>query len=209
MDAIVAWRTRLNLDRELEKVEKAGVRVTTLEDDRYPPLLKHIVDAPPLLYVRGELQPGDELAIAVVGTRRATPYGSQVCERIVSEVAGRGVAIVSGLASGIDAVAHRTALAAGGRTIAVPGCGVDVIYPPDHTALARDVAANGALLSEYPIGTTPEPGNFPARNRIISGMTRATLVVEAGERSGALITANFAVEQGRDVWAVPGSVFAA
>ena len=209
LDAIVQWRTRLNLSREMEKVDKAGVRLTTLEDDVYPPLLKHIVDAPPLLYLRGELQPGDELAIAVVGTRRATPYGAQACERIVSEVAGRGVVIVSGLASGIDAVAHRTALAAGGRTIAVLGCGVDVVYPPDHATLAREVAANGALVSEYPIGTTPEPGNFPARNRIISGMTRATLVIEAGERSGALITANFAVEQGRDVWAVPGSVFAA
>ncbi len=209
LDAIIHWRARLSLDREMEKVEKAGVKLVTLEDDRYPPLLKHTVDAPPLLYVRGDLKPGDELSIAVVGTRRATPYGSQVCERIVSEVAGRGVTIVSGLAWGIDAIAHRTALAAGGRTIAVLGCGVDVIYPSDHTALARDVAANGALVSEYPLGTTPEPGNFPARNRIISGMTRATLVIEAGERSGALITANFALEQGRDVWAVPGSVFAA
>jgi DNA processing protein len=209
LEAVVSRRSRINLDVEMERVERSGATLVTLEDNSYPPLLKHVADAPPLLYVRGTLRPDDELAIAVVGTRRATVYGKQVCERLVQEVAGRGVTVISGLARGIDAVAHRTALAAGGRTIAVVACGVDIVYPPDHRALAREIAGCGAIVSEYPMGTPPEAGNFPARNRIISGMTRATLVVEAGETSGAMITANFAIEQGRDVLAVPGSILAA
>lgn len=209
LETLVARRSRIDLDREMERVEKAGVILATLEDDFYPPLLKHVADAPPLLYVQGEIRTGDELAIAVVGTRRATVYGKQVCEQIVREVAGRGVTIVSGLARGIDAVAHRAALEAGGRTIAVVASGLDLVYPPDHRSLAREVAQSGAIVSEYPFGAPPEAGNFPARNRIISGMTRLTLVVEAGESSGALITANFALEQGRDVLAVPGSILAA
>ncbi len=206
---IVARRGRLDLDRELERVIRVGITLVTFDGSDYPPLLKHVADAPPLLYVRGSLRPSDELALAVVGTRRASVYGKQVCERLVSELAGRGVTIVSGLARGIDAVAHRAALAAGGRTIAVVGCGVDVVYPPEHAALAREIVEHGAIVSDYPLGTPPDAGNFPARNRLISGMTRATLVVEAGEASGALITANYAVEQGRDVLAVPGSIFAA
>ncbi|HVC35747.1 MAG TPA: DNA-processing protein DprA [Chloroflexota bacterium] len=209
LETLVARRPRIDLDREMERVEQAGVILATLEDDLYPSLLKHVPDAPPLLYVRGTLKPSDELAIAVVGTRRATVYGKQVGERLVGEVAGRGVVIVSGLARGIDAVAHRAALAAGGRTIAVVASGVDLVYPPDHAALVQEVIRHGAIVSEYPLGTPPEAGNFPARNRLISGMTRLTLVVEAGETSGALITANFALEQGRDVLAVPGSILAA
>lgn len=207
IEQIVLKRGRIDLDRELRRVELAGVTVLTLEDRAYPPLLKHLSDAPPLLYLKGLLTPGDELALAVVGTRRASVYGKQVCERIVAEIAGRGVTIVSGLARGVDAVAHRVALDAGGRTVAVLGCGVDVIYPPEHVGLAREIADGGAVISEYPLGSTPDAGNFPARNRIISGMSRATLVVEAGESSGALITANFALEQGRDVLAIPGSIF--
>jgi DNA processing protein len=206
VELIVSRRGRMDLDHEMARIERAGVAVVTLEDPAYPPLLKHLADAPPLLYVKGDLRPSDELALAVVGTRRASVYGRQVCERIVSEVAGRGVTVVSGLARGIDAVAHKVALSAGGRTIAVIGSGVDVIYPPEHAELARQIAHNGAVVSEYPLGTQPEGGNFPPRNRIISGMSRATLVVEAGTSSGALITANFAVEQGRDVLAVPGSI---
>ena len=208
IESIVATRERLDLDRELARVEDAGASLVTQDDDLYPPLLRQIPDAPPLLYVRGQLRAADELSIAVVGTRRASIYGKHVCERLVTEIAGRGVTVVSGLARGIDAVAHRVALAAGGRTIAVVGCGVDVVYPPEHAALARDILNNGAIISEYPLGSSPEAGNFPARNRIISGMTRSTLVVEAGETSGALITATFAVEQGRDVLAVPGSILA-
>ena len=208
IESIVATRERLDLDRELRRVEEGGASLLTQEDDNYPALLRQVADPPPLLYVRGRVLPGDELSIAVVGTRRATVYGKQVCERLVTEIAGRGVTVVSGLARGIDAVAHRVALAAGGRTIAVVGCGVDVTYPPEHASLARDIVSNGAIISEYAMGSAPEAGNFPARNRLISGMTRSTLVIEAGETSGALITANFAVEQGRDVLAVPGSVLA-
>ena len=209
LETFLARRPQIDLDREFERLSRAGVTVVTQEDDLYPSMLKHVPDAPPLLYVRGRLRTTDELSIAVVGTRRATVYGRQVCDRIVAEVAGRGVTIVSGLARGVDAVAHRAALDAGGRTIAVVGCGVDVVYPSDHASLARDIVNNGAIVSEYPLGTPPDAGNFPARNRIISGMSRATLVVEAGETSGALITANFALEQGRDVWAIPGSILAA
>ncbi len=208
IESIVLTRDRLDLEREAARVESAGAVIVTLLDRQYPPLLKQLPDAPPVLYVRGTLLPGDELSIAVVGTRRASTYGRQVCEKLVSEIAGRGVTVVSGMARGIDAIAHRVALAAGGRTIAVIGCGIDVVYPPEHASLARDIVTNGAIVSEYGLGIPPDSGNFPARNRIISGMTRSTLVVEAGETSGALITANFAVEQGRDVLAVPGSILA-
>jgi DNA processing protein len=208
IEQVASKRAQLDLDRELERVGRAGVSLVTLEDAVYPPLLRHASDAPPLLYVRGDLRPSDELSLAVVGTRKASVYGKNVCEQLVREVAGRGVVVVSGLARGIDAVAHRAALAAGGRTIAVVGCGLDVVYPPEHAGLARDVADHGAVISDYPLGTTPDAGNFPARNRIISGMSRAVLVVEAGETSGALITANYAAEQGRDVLAIPGSILA-
>lgn len=203
---VVLRRPQIDLDSEIERANQSQTQLVTLDDPRYPPLLKHVSDAPPLLYVRGNLQSGDELALAVVGTRRASVYGKQVCERIVGEVAGRGVTIVSGLARGIDAVAHRVSLSSGGRTIAVLGSGVDVIYPAEHRGLAAEIAHNGAIISEYPLGTQPEAGNFPPRNRIISGMSRAVLVVEAGETSGALITATYAGDQGRDVLAVPGSI---
>jgi len=208
VDQVVQRRPQIDLDFQIERAEQSQTRLITLDDPRYPPLLKHVSDAPPMLYVRGNLQPGDELALGVVGTRRASVYGKQICERIVGEVAGRGVTIVSGLARGIDAVAHRVSLSSGGRTIAVLGSGVDVIYPAEHRGLAAEIAHNGAIISEYPLGTQPEAGNFPPRNRIISGMSRAVLVVEAGETSGALITATYAGDQGRDVLAVPGSILA-
>lgn len=208
VDAIATHRLRIDLDRAMERVERADAHLLTWDDPSYPGLLKNVADPPPLLYLRGRIEPADELALAVVGTRRMTPYGKQACERLVSEVAGRGVTIVSGLARGIDATAHRAALDAGGRTISVLACGVDAVYPTEHVGLANEIVANGAVISEYAMGSSPEPGNFPARNRIISGISRATLVVEAGETSGALITANFALDQGRDVLAVPGSIFA-
>jgi DNA processing protein len=208
VEQIISRRAQIDLDQELERVEKLGATLVTLEDAAYPPLLRHVTDAPPLLYLRGSLRTSDELSLAVVGTRRASVYGKSVCETLVREVAGCGVTIVSGLARGIDAVAHRTALASGGRTIAVIGCGLDIAYPPEHAGLARDITRNGAVISDYPLGTTPDAGNFPARNRIISGISRSVLVVEAGEASGALITANYALEQGRDVLAVPGSILA-
>ncbi len=162
---------------------------------------------PPVLYLRGGLATEDGLAIAVVGTRLVSSYGRQVTEAIVPELARSGVTVVSGLARGVDSLAHRLALDSGGRTIAVLGCGVDVNYPAENARLASAIAERGAVISEYALGMPPDAANFPPRNRIISGLSLATLVVEAGETSGALITADFANEQGRDVMAVPGSLF--
>lgn len=174
-------------------------------DPRYPTLLG-AVSSPPDLYVRGALDPCDTLAVAIVGTRRATPYGMEVAERLAADLAARQVTIVSGLARGIDTAAHRGALAVGGRTIAVLGSGIDVVYPPENRALARDVERAGAIVSQFEHGAPPLPGHFPARNRTIAGLSLAVVVVEAGERSGALITAAFAADLGREVFAVPGRV---
>jgi DNA processing protein len=161
-----------------------------------------------VLYARGDLLPEDEFAVAIVGTRRVTPYGRQVTEELSSFLAGNGITIVSGLARGVDAIAHQAALRAGGRTLAVLGSGVDRIYPPENRALAAQIMEHGAILSDYAVGTAPEASNFPPRNRIISGLSLAVVVIEAGETSGALITAGFAAEQGREVFAVPGSILA-
>ncbi|HOE70928.1 MAG TPA: DNA-processing protein DprA [Brevefilum sp.] len=204
---IFELRRSLDLDRYYEQVLQGDAHVLTLLDQDYPRLLKEIDQAPPVIYVRGSLLPADEFAVAMVGTRRVTAYGQQVTRDTSTYLAGHGLTIVSGLARGVDALAHQHALQAGGRTIAVLGCGVDVIYPPEHRQLAEAIVENGALISDYPLGTQPEGSNFPPRNRVISGLSLATIVVEAGERSGALITADFAVEQGRDVFAVPGNVF--
>jgi DNA processing protein len=159
-----------------------------------------------VLYIRGELTHEDAWAVAMVGTRKATPYGREVARRLAGELARNGVTVVSGLARGIDGIAHRTALEAGGRTIAVLGSGLDVIYPGEHRGLAREIAQHGAVVSDYPLGTQPEGINFPPRNRIISGLSLGTIVIEAGFRSGALITADFALDHGREVFAVPGSI---
>ncbi|MFA7406543.1 MAG: DNA-processing protein DprA [Anaerolineaceae bacterium] len=204
---IFELRRSLDLDRYYEQVLQGDAHVLTLLDQDYPRLLKEIDQAPPVIYVRGSLLPEDEFAVAMVGTRRVTAYGQQVTRDTSTYLAGHGLTIVSGLARGVDALAHQHALQAGGRTIAVLGCGVDVIYPPEHRQLVEAIVENGALISDYPQGTQPEGSNFPPRNRVISGLSLATIVVEAGERSGALITADFAVEQGRDVFAVPGNVF--
>lgn len=202
-----ALRDELDLDQMYESIIERDILVLTLLDDQYPRLLKEIDQAPPVIYVKGSLTPADEFAVAMVGTRRVTAYGQQVARDTSTYLAGHGLTIVSGMARGVDALAHQHALQAGGRTIAVLGCGVDVVYPPEHRHLAEAIVENGALISDYPPGTQPEGINFPPRNRIISGLSLATIVVEAGERSGALITADFAVEQGRDVFAVPGNVF--
>jgi DNA processing protein len=180
--------------------------VLTLPEPEYPRLLREIEQPPPVLYIRGGLNPADDFSVAMVGTRKVTPYGQQITRDTSTFLAGHGLTIVSGLARGVDALAHQHALKAGGRTIAVLGSGVDVIYPPEHRILAEAIIENGAIISDYPLGTQPEGVNFPPRNRIISGLSLATIVVEAGDRSGALITADFAVEQGRDVFAVPGNV---
>ena len=199
-------RQELDLDQYFESILTQGISVLTLLDEEYPSLLREIDQSPPVLYIKGSLEPVDSFAVALVGTRRLTAYGRQVTRDTSIFLAGHGITIVSGLARGVDGLAHRHALEAGGRTIAVLGSGVDVIYPPEHRKLAEAICDNGALISDYPMGTQPEGVNFPPRNRIISGLSLATIVVEAGERSGALITADFAMEQGRDVFAVPGNV---
>jgi DNA processing protein len=204
-EALVATRTRISLDVEMERVDRAGAEVVTLADDRYPPRLREISSPPTVLYVRGSLDSADEHAIGVVGTRRATAYGREMTRRLCFGLGQAGVTIVSGLARGIDGVAHTTALEVGARTIAVLGCGFDTIYPPEHRGLADRIIEQGALVSEFPLGTPPDAANFPIRNRLISGLSLGVIVVEAPRRSGALITANFAADQGRTVYAVPGS----
>ncbi len=199
-------RAEVDLDRELERIRAAGVQVLTWESADYPRLLLETNAPPPVLYVKGELTEDDAWAVAVVGTRRASTYGREVTRRLAGALARNGITIVSGLARGIDGVAHHAALEAGGRTIAVFGCGIDHVYPPEHRQLASQITAHGALVSDYPLGTRPEGRNFPPRNRIISGLSLGVLVTNAGKSSGALITADFGAEQGRDVFAVPGSI---
>lgn len=205
---LVRARGRLDLDAEVEKLENARIQVLTWDDADYPPHLAQIFNAPPILYVRGSLEARDEWAVAVVGTRRASVYGKEAARLVATGLAGAGVTVVSGLARGIDTVAHRCCLEAGGRTLAVLGSGLDIIYPRENARLAAEIIERGALISEYALGTRPEARNFPPRNRIISGLTMGTVVVEAGRSSGALITADFAAEQGREVFSVPGSIFA-
>lgn len=200
-------RREINLDQCLADVRAIGVSLLTWESEAYPCYLREIDGAPPVLYVHGSLEEIDRWAVAVVGTRRLTRYGRQVTQELVTGLVLNGVTIVSGLARGIDAVAHHTALEHGGRTIAVLGSGPDCIYPPEHRALARQIVnGRGAIVSEYGLGVKPEARNFPPRNRIISGLSLGVIVVEAGDRSGASITARFALEQGRDVFAVPGNI---
>ncbi|MCC6173704.1 MAG: DNA-protecting protein DprA [Chloroflexi bacterium] len=206
IESLVALRSRVDPAAECRRLEAAGVSILTLDDSAYPSRLRETADAPPVLYVKGQLTLADDWAIAVVGTRRMTVYGRQVTERIVGDIARAGVTIVSGLARGIDTVAHRAALAAGGRTIAVLGSGLDRMYPHENTALAAEIAQHGAVISEFPLGAPPDAMNFPRRNRIVSGLAQGTLVVEADHKSGAMITAATAAEQGRDVFAVPGSI---
>ncbi|NWG34368.1 MAG: DNA-protecting protein DprA [Chloroflexi bacterium] len=208
IERLVAARTTVDLDQIWAKIERQGITILTWQDEAYPQRLKEIEQPPPVLYIRGEYLPDDLFAVAVVGTRRVTPYGRQITEELASFLAAHGLTVISGLARGVDAIAHQTALKAGGRTIAVLGSGVDKIYPPEHRALAEQMMERGAVISDYAPGTPPEASNFPPRNRIISGLSLAVVVVEAGETSGALITAEFAAEQGREVFAVPGSILA-
>ncbi len=207
VERTLALRAGLNLDREMERLEKLGISVLIQGGPDYPARLAQVENAPPLLYCKGQLTERDELALAVVGTRQATAYGRQATSQLCTELAAQCITIVSGLAKGIDTIAHRAALEAGGRTVAVLGCGLDIIYPPENQSLATQIIENGAMLSEYAPGTQPEAANFPPRNRIVSGMSLGVLVIEAGAKSGALITSDFANEQGRDVYALPGSIF--
>ena len=202
-------RDKLNLVAEWKKIMGADAHIITLADDNYPAALRRISNPPAVLYVRGELLPQDDLALAVVGTRRATHYGRDAARYLARELAANGVTIISGLAQGIDSAAHEGALEGQGRTIAIFGSGIDRIYPREHQALAKRIAQRGALISELAIGTPPQAINFPRRNRIMSGMALGVLVVEAPAKSGALITVESALEQGRDVFAVPHSIFSA
>jgi DNA processing protein len=201
-------RSNDTVERAWEDIQKNDIQVITWEDDDYPRRLKEIDQPPPVLYLRGQLSEADQWAVAIVGTRRITAYGRQVTEEISRQLAQNGVSVVSGLARGVDSVAHLAALKNNGRTLAVLGNGIDQIYPPEHRKLAEDIIQQGALISDYPPRTAPEAANFPPRNRIISGLSQAVIVIEAGEKSGALITAAFAADQGREVFAVPGYLYA-
>ena len=199
-----ALRT-VDVEPELALLARFGVRLIPLGSPDYPPPLASVTNPPPLLYFRGEWTPADAGAVGIVGSRGCTSYGKRMTEQIAKGLVRAGITIVSGLARGIDGAAHRAALEAGGRTLAALAGGLSEIYPPEHTELANEVAAHGALISETPMSMAPQPGMFPARNRIISGLSRAVVVVEANARSGALITARHALEQGREVFAVPGN----
>lgn len=191
---------------QAKRMERCGARMIMFWDDEYPDQLKNIYDPPAFLFVRGALKSEDKNSIAVVGTRQPTHYGKLMTEKLTMELVLRGLTIVSGLAYGVDTLAHLFALQAGGRTLAVLGSGVDHIYPNQNSALAKKIIANGAVLSEFPLGTGPDRNNFPRRNRIICGLSLGTLVIEAGEKSGALITAALALDQNRDVFALPGNI---
>jgi DNA processing protein len=208
VENLCQMRAQVNLEQVWERIQAHNVRVLIWEDEEYPRRLKEIEQPPPVLYLRGDLTLEDEWAVAIVGTRRITAYGRQVAEEVSATLASNGVTLVSGLARGVDAVAHQAALHAGGRTLAVLGSGVDRIYPPENQRLAEQIMAHGAVISDYPLGTPPEGPNFPPRNRIISGLSLAVIVIEANLDSGAMITATFAAEQGRELFAVPGSIFA-
>ncbi len=204
--AITAAKNSEEADREWERCEAAGYRILTRGAESYPQNLAEIPDAPPLLYCRGELLPRDQLAIAVVGSRRCSIYGTQQAEKLSAALARAGVTIVSGLARGIDAAAHRGALSVGGRTLAISATGVANIYPEEHAELAEQISNSGAVLSEFRLDQHPSPGLFPQRNRIISGLSLGVLIIEATRNSGSLHTARHATEQGREVMAVPGRI---
>lgn len=192
--------------REIQKAEELGVEIATKNDPSYPHALLNIQYPPPVIYILGRVLPSDAFSIAIVGSRKPSYYGTRVARRLSKNAVEEGLAVVSGMARGIDSAAHKGALAAGGRTVAVLGSGIDIIYPPENKKLAEEIRENGAVVSEFPFGTCPFPQNFPRRNRVISGLALGVVIVQAGETSGALITADFALEQGREVFAVPGEI---
>ncbi|MEC9488368.1 MAG: DNA-processing protein DprA [Halanaerobium sp.] len=199
-------REELDLQLEWDRYRQRGIRIITSDDADYPRPLLTIYEPPPVLFCRGDYHPADRMGLAVVGSRRISHYGKKVCRQLVQELVIRGFTIVSGFARGIDTIGHREAIKEGGRTIAVLGSGLDVIYPPENKELYQEVWKHGCILSEYPLGMQPLRQNFPLRNRLISGLSLGTLVIEAAKRSGSLITANWALEQGREVFAVPGDI---
>ncbi len=206
VQAIRAFRDWDLLEEQLARLKARGAQMIIWDDPGFPARLKQIPLPPPLLFVQGTIEPQDDLAVALVGTRGASYYGLKTGRRLAGALATRGLTVVSGLARGIDAAAHRGALENGGRTLAVLGCGLDVVYPPENRELYEKIPEQGALISEFPLGTPPEAKNFPVRNRIISGLALGVVVVEAGVRSGTSITVQFALDQGREVFAVPGPV---
>jgi DNA processing protein len=207
--AVFAQACLKDAEKELEKAAKADCMLVAFDSEDYPPLLKQISDAPLLLYVRGDVKALSQFAVAIVGTRRPTAYGSSVTHRLAHDLAQRQLVVVSGLARGVDSAAHWGALEAKGKTIAVLGSGIDVIYPRENKRLAEQIIQSGAVISEFPLGTGPAPENFPIRNRTISGLSLGVVVVEAAEYSGSLITARLALEQNREVFAVPGNITSA
>jgi DNA processing protein len=204
--AIVSYQRSPATAALIEKAKGLGVQVVSYLDDAFPANLKGVAHMPPVLFIRGEIKESDSIAVAVVGTRRPSHYGAQMAEKLGRELGAAGITVVSGLARGVDTLAHRGALAAGGRTIAVLGCGIDVYYPPENRQLCEAIVQAGAVLSEYPLGMEPLAMNFPKRNRVISALSKVVVAVEAGERSGVLNTCAWAKEQGREVFAVPGRV---
>lgn len=205
IESIINGKDLRETQEYIKMLKKQNVKFLLLYEEHYPTLLKNIYDPPPILYYKGKMLFND-LCISIVGSRKASYYGLKMAEKIAYELASLGVTIVSGMARGIDTYAHKGALQARGKTIAVLGCGVDVIYPLENRELMREIEKNGLVLSEYPLSTLPKANNFPARNRIISGLSLGTIVIEAGQKSGSLITANFALEQGREVYALPGNI---
>ncbi|HVM61611.1 MAG TPA: DNA-processing protein DprA [Verrucomicrobiae bacterium] len=203
--SITGWREKVDLDAELQRIEKSGVRVVTRDDAEYPRNLREVYDPPIILYVKGALSERDPLSIAIVGSRRTTLYGQDMARKLAYQLGRVGVTVVSGLARGIDSAAHQGTLQAKGRTVAVIGCGIDIVYPAENDKLAHEIVEKGgAVVTEFPFGVKPDKQNFPMRNRIISGWSLGVVVVEANLKSGALITAGQAAEQGRQVFAVPG-----
>ncbi len=205
-EQIAATRDKFDAAREVERAEKLGVWIINFADERYPVLLKRIYDPPPVLYIKGSLSSADNLSIAIVGSRRCSLYGQEQASRFAHLLSSAGFTICSGMARGIDTFAHQGALASGGRTIAVQGCGLGNVFPPENKKLFELIAESGACISELPLGYEPLSENFPPRNRIIAGLSLGTIVIEAGLKSGALITAEAALENGREVMAVPGKI---
>jgi len=204
--AISSFRDWDLVEGQLSRLSALGAEMLTQDEPRFPARLKHIPYPPPFLFLKGTLEPGDDRALALVGTRTPSYYGLKACRHLARALAERGITVVSGLARGIDTAAHQGALEAGGRTLAVLGCGLDITYPPENHPLYEKIAGQGVLISEFPLGTPPEARNFPIRNRLISGLSLGVVVVEAGVKSGAHITVHYALEQGREVFAVPGPI---
>ncbi|MCD6425823.1 MAG: DNA-processing protein DprA [Anaerolineales bacterium] len=203
---MIRIRENTCLDELMETIQKAGIKVYYWDHPHYPERLRHITQSPFVIYLKGDLIENDIWGVAIVGTRRYSDYGRQITGELARMLAGYGITVISGLARGIDGIAHQGSLDAGGRTIAVLGNGLDIVYPPEHKKLAERIVNHGALISDYPIGTPPDGSNFPPRNRIISGLAKMVIVIEAGQKSGALITAGYAAEQGKEVFAVPGKI---